>query len=89
MACNCATSEQINELYRRYGSKRDRKAKKNFKQRLKDIAMYTGVVIALIPIVPCLFLYVLYKGFFDDDHSINLMKFFRLDKKKKEVEYAG
>lgn len=88
MACNCATSEQINELYRRYGSKRDKKEKKNFKQRLKDIAMYTGVVIVLIPIVPCLFLYVLYKALCDDDHRISLTKFFRLDK-KKGVKYAG
>jgi hypothetical protein len=89
MACNCATSEQIDELYRRYGNGRKDAKKIGARQRIKNTVMYTGVVIALIPIVPCLFLYVVYKGFFDDDHKISLTKFFRLDKKKKEVDYAG
>lgn len=87
MACNCATSEQINELYRKYGERRTKGKKIGFRQRVKNIAMYTGVVIALVPIVPILFLYVLYKGLFDDDHRISLTKFFRLDKKK--MNYAG
>lgn len=89
MACNCATSEQINELYRKYGSKRDRNTKVGFKQRVKDAVIYTGVAIVLIPIAPCLFLYVLYKALFDDDHKISLTKFFRLDRKKEEIGYAG
>jgi len=85
MACNCATSKQIDELYKKYGEKR--KKQLTFKQKAKNVAMYTGVVIAMIPIVPCLFLYVIYKRFCDDDHNISLTKFFRLDKKK--MEYVG
>ena len=85
MACNCATSEQINELYRRYGEKKKEKAP--FGQRVKKVVMYVGVVLALIPIVPCLFLYVLYKRLCDDDHSISLTKFFGL--KKNQMKYAG
>lgn len=87
MACNCATSEQIKELYRRYGDKKD-KSKVSFAQKVKNAVMYTGVAIAMIFITPFLFLYVLYKAICDDDHRISLTKFFRLDKKKK-VEYAG
>lgn len=85
MACNCATSKQIDELYKKYGEKRRQKL--TFKQRVRNIFMYTGVVIAMIPIVPCLFLYVLYKRLCDDNHNISLTKFFRLDKKK--IEYVG
>ncbi len=87
MACNCATSEQINELYRKYGDRKAKLRKGSLWDRAKNIAMYAGVVLVLIPIVPILFLYVLYKGLFDDDHRISLTKFFRLDKKK--MNYAG
>ena len=48
---------------------------------------YVGVGLLMIPITPCLFLYVLYKALCDDDHKISLTKFFRLDKKK--IGYAG
>lgn len=81
MACNCATTEQINALYKKYGEKKGEKKKLTFKQKVKNAAMYAGVVLALIPIIPMLFLYVLYKGVFDDDHKISLTKFFRLNKK--------
>ena len=79
MACNCATSKQINELYRKYGSKTDKK-NLTIKEKIKYYAMRTVVVIMLIPIVPVLILYVLYKGIADDDHKISLRKFFNLNK---------
>ena len=81
MACNCATNEQIKELYRRYG---DKKNANNVPtgQKIKNAVAYTGVVLAMIPIVPILFLYVLYKALCDDDHRISLTRFFRLDKKE-------
>lgn len=80
MACNCATTEQINELYRRYGSKRDRK-NLTTKQKIKNAVLYTGVAISMIFITPVLFCYVIYKRFFTKDHKISMTKFFRLDKK--------
>jgi len=88
MACNCATTQQINELYRRYGEKRaENRRKRTFWQWVKYVIMYTGVVIAMIPIAPALFLYVLYKAFFADDKKISLRKFFRLG--NKNVAYVG
>ncbi|MBP5457758.1 MAG: hypothetical protein J6Y37_14795 [Paludibacteraceae bacterium] len=87
MACNCATQEQINELYKRYGRDR-KKSNLTFKEKAKNVVVYTGVVIAMIPIVPCLFLYVLYKAVCDDDKRISLTKFFRLDR-KKVAGYVG
>lgn len=86
MACNCASSEQIKELYRRYGDKK-KTSKESFGRKVKRIMTYVGVGLLMIPITPCLFLYVLYKGLCDDDHKISLTKFFRLDKKK--IGYAG
>ena len=41
----------------------------------------------MIPIFPVLFLFVIYKGFFDDDKQISMTKFFRLDKRK--MGYVG
>lgn len=79
MACNCVAKEQIDELYRRYGSKTDTK-KLSGKEKFVYYAVRVAVVIALIPIVPAIFLFVLYKGLFDDDHKISLMKFFNLKK---------
>ena len=34
-----------------------------------------------------MFLFVIYKGFFDDDKQISMTKFFRLDKRK--MGYVG
>ena len=87
MACNCATQEQINELYKRYGRGR-KKSNLTFKEKAKNVVVYAGVVIAMIPVVPCLFLYVLYKAVCDDDKRISLTKFFRLDR-KKVAGYVG
>lgn len=87
MACNCATNEQIKELYKRYGSDKDKNIHLSFKQRAKSALRYGGVAVAMIFITPFLFLYVLYKRFLTKDHRISLAKFFRLDKKR--VIYAG
>lgn len=83
MACNCATNEQIKELYRRYGDKKNA-PKRTFKERVKFVFMHTGVTLVMIPIIPFLLLYILYKGICDDDHKISLTKFFRLDRKVTE-----
>lgn len=82
MACNCASNEQIKELYRRYGEKKS--SPRTTKQKIKYALQYTGVAIAMIFVVPFLILYVLYKGLMDDNHQISLTKFFRLDKLKTQ-----
>lgn len=87
MACNCATKEQIDALYRKYGEKKATTKNATLKAKLKDAAVKTGVALCLIPILPALFLYVIYKGFFDDDKRISMTKFFRLDKNK--MAYVG
>ena len=87
MACNCATKEQIDALYRKYGEKKVTAKNATLKAKLKNAAVKVGVVICLIPILPALFLYVTYKAFFDDDKRINMTKFFRLDNNK--MVYVG
>lgn len=77
MACNCASSEQIKELYARYGDKRNVK-NLSLSGKLKYYTQYAGVAIVMVILFPVLFLYVLYKGAFDDDHKISFRKFFNI-----------
>ena len=79
MACNCATNKQINELYRRYGNKEER-SKFTASQKIAYYAQRAAIVLAMVPIVPFLFLYVLYKGICDDEHKISLKKFFGINR---------
>jgi len=81
MACNCATTEQLNELYRKYGEKRAEK--KSFSDSAKNILYKIGIVLCLIPATPLLFIYVFYKAWGTDNHRINVMKFLRI--KRKEI----
>ena len=81
MACNCATDEQIKELYRRYGERRKPGKNATFKAKLKHAVYTAGVFICMIPItVLFLFPYVLYKALYTDDKKISIRKFFRLNK---------
>lgn len=87
MACNCATKEQIDALYKKYGERQKVNKTDSFKVKAKKIAVTIGVGICLIPIFPALLLYVIYKGFFDDDKKISMAKLFRLNKDK--MAYVG
>ena len=84
MGCNCTTTEQINELYRRYGEKRAARKPKKIKAFLRKAAL----VICLIPVVPILVLYVFYKAFCDDDNKISVRNFFKLKNTNIET-YVG
>ena len=87
MACNCATKEQIDALYKKYGERRKVNNGDTFKVKAKKILTNVGVALCMIPIFPVLFLFVVYKGFFDDEKQISMTKFFRLDKRK--MGYVG
>lgn len=87
MACNCATKEQIDALYKKYGERQKVNKTDSFKVKAKKIAVTIGVGICLIPIFPALLLYAIYKGFFDDDKRISMAKLFRLNKDK--MAYVG
>ena len=87
MACNCATKEQIDALYKKYGERRKVNNGDTFKVKVKKILTNVGVALCMIPIFPVLLLFVIYKGFFDDDKQISMTKFFRLDKRK--MGYVG
>lgn len=82
MSCNCATKEQIDALYKKYGERRRIKKTDTFKVKAKKVFTTIGVMICMIPIFPALVLFVIYKAFFDDDKRISMTKFFRLDKQK-------
>lgn len=78
MACNCASSEQIKLLYKKYGNKKDEIKKLPTKEKIKHYTQYASVAVAMIVISPFLILYVLYKGLFDDNKKISMRKFFNL-----------
>lgn len=78
MACNCATKEQIDALYKKYGDRNKIEKNDTFKVKAKKVLLHIGIYLCMIPIVPFLALYVLYKGLFDDNKRISMRKFFRL-----------
>lgn len=80
MACNCATTEQLNALYKKYGEKKGEKLP--FWQQVRVNAQKVGVAFCLIFITPAIVLYVFYKAFGSDDHRINMKKFFNLKHKQ-------
>lgn len=77
MGCNCATKEQIEEIYKKYGDKKTM-YNKSTKDKIKYYIKQTATVICMIPISIGLFLFVIYKAFCDDDKRISVNKFFRL-----------
>lgn len=77
MACNCASTEQINKLYEKYGSKQDTK-KLSFGKKVKYYAQRAAMIFVMLFITPFLLLYVLYKGLFDDNKKISIKKMFKL-----------
>ena len=87
MACNCATKEQIDALYKKYGERRKVNNGDTFKVKAKEVLTSVGVELWMIPTFIVLFRFVSYKGFFDDDKQISMTKFFRLDKRK--TGYVG
>lgn len=74
MGCNCATTEQINELYRKFGEKQSKK--KGF-----DIVFFTRKTLTYICaalVTPFIVLFVIGKGMFSKDKRISVKKFFKL-----------
>lgn len=74
MGCNCATTKQINELYRRFGEKQNKK--KGF-----DIVFFTRKTLTYICaalVTPFIALFVIGKAMFSTDRKISVRKFFNL-----------
>lgn len=86
MACNCATTEQINALYKKYGEKKAESLSSG--QKLRTLLQKIGVGVCLVFITPFIVCYVFYKAFGSDDRKISVKKFFRL-KNKKLATHVG
>ena len=80
MACNCATNEQLSELYKRFGEKKA-DADKKTKFKIKNLLIKAGVGLCIMLMFPFLVIYVFYKIYGTDDHKISVKKFFRLEKR--------
>lgn len=80
MACNCATAEQIDALYKKYGEKQgDDDA--SFIQKVGGFFRKTGVYFCVALLFPAILLYVLYKAFGSENHKIDVTKFFNFKHK--------
>lgn len=80
MACNCATTEQINALYKKYGEKKSEGLSSG--QKIRTFFQKAGVGICLVFITPFIVLYVFYKAFGTDDRRISVKRFFNLSGKQ-------
>lgn len=85
MSCNCVTNEQLKELYKKFGEKKQTTEGESIKHSAKRFFQKTGVFISMIIIAPFIFLYVFYKGIFSKNKKISLTKFFNL----KPIENVG
>ena len=74
MGCNCATTEQINELYRKFGEKQKNRKGFSLKLFLKKSLTYLCVALA----TPFIVLFVIGKAAFSKDKRISVQKFFNL-----------
>jgi hypothetical protein len=75
MACNCATNDQLEKLYKEFGQKRQLAKGDGFLFRIKNFFTTTGVVICLILLLPYILFYTFRHGVFGD-HKISLAHFF-------------
>lgn len=83
MACNCATKEEIDKLYRIYGEKS--KINKDDKpiEKIKKVAYFIISIFLYVIALPLMFVYVLLVIFWKfepkiDVQSINLLKLFKI-----------
>ena len=76
MGCNCASQEQIKKLHELYGEKINPTTPTTLKFKINKILTTIGVYIIMIPIVPIIIGYILYKHF-NKDKKISLKKILR------------
>ena len=76
MGCNCMTSQQLDELYRNYGAKKDGE-KETLANKAKRLVKKGGVALVMCIITPLILVYVLYVTYFGDG-KISLKDFFGL-----------
>ena len=77
MACNCVTSQQLDQLYRAFGQKRKTDENLTLMQKVKSTFMRIGLYLMMLVIIPILIIYVVYVSYFGDG-KISLTKFFNL-----------
>lgn len=77
MACNCASKEQIEELFKIYGQKKNTPKGDITWFRIKKILMELGVKVCLVLLAPFMFMYIVYK-FFSKNNKISIKSLFRL-----------
>jgi len=85
MACNCATQEQIEEIYKVYGEKMRDTDSLTVWEWVKRIAYFVFSVLMYIIVFPIMFVYVILVLFWNKEPKINVdnIDFIKLKKKFK------
>lgn len=87
MACNCTTTEQLNELYKRYSVDSKLKKGETLGGKVKYYSYKIGLVMLLLLIIPMLVVYAIYVSTLKDG-KISLRNFFNL-KGNNITDYYG
>lgn len=82
MACNCATQEKIEEIYKVYGTKMRDTSNLTLFQWCKRIFYFIFGIIMFAVAIPAMLIYVLLSVFWRTDGKVNVdyIDFFKLNK---------
>ena len=81
MACNCATNEQLNVLYKRFGTKIKISGKESLFFRVKNFFVNTFAQTTLFTIMPLLMVYISL-NYAQGKNQISITDFFGLRKQQ-------
>ena len=76
MACNCTTSQQIEEIYKRFGTRIKTSRKESLLFRVKNFFINTFAQMTLLTIIPLLLVYISL-NYAQGKTQISLADFFR------------
>lgn len=88
MACNCVTNEQLNEIYRQFGTRIKTTGNEKLLFRVKNFFVNTFALTTLITTTPLVLLYVS-KNYARGNNQISLNEFFGLRGKTNVLDNVG
>lgn len=88
MACNCATNEQLNEIYRKFGTRIKASKKDTLAFKVKNFFINTFVFTTLITIVPLMIFYISLT-YSQGKNQISLTEFFGLRETRNVLTNVG
>lgn len=88
MACNCATNEQLSELYRKFGTRIRPSKKDTLAFKIEAFFTNTAVLTTLITMMPLILFYISF-NYSKGKNQISLAEFFGLRKTTNALANVG